>query len=83
VIRYRKAEVTVYGKNASYPFSRIAFRANSKRQMKSFKTYSEAKAEAEKKARELQANIAPNLPHRAETAKLDPPAGKYGNSKRS
>ena len=39
VIRYRKAEVTIYGKKKSYPFYRLAYRVNGQRQMKSFGTY--------------------------------------------
>ena len=31
VIRYRKAEVTIYGKKKNYPFYRIAYRADGKR----------------------------------------------------
>src|SRR6266545_546213 len=53
VIRHRKAEVTIYGKRKSYPFYRLAYRVNGKRHMKSFNTYGEAKAEADKKVREL------------------------------
>jgi integrase len=53
IIRHRKAEVTIYGKRECYPFYRIAYRVNGQRRMQSFATYGEAKAEAEKKAREL------------------------------
>ena len=53
VIRYRKAEVTIYGKKPNYSFYRVAYRVNGQRQMKSFGTYGQAKAEADKKVREL------------------------------
>jgi len=53
VIRYRKAEVTIYGKKPNYSFYRVAYRLNGQRQMKSFGTYGQAKAEADKKVREL------------------------------
>src|SRR5438876_4009483 len=54
VIRHRKAEVTIYGKRKSYPFYRLAYRVNGKRHMKSFSTFGEAKAEGDKKVRELR-----------------------------
>lgn len=53
IIRHRKAEVTIYGKKPNYPFYRLCFYASGKRRMKSFNTYAAAKAEAEKKAREM------------------------------
>lgn len=53
IIRHRKAEVTVYGKKKNYPFYRIVYRADGKRQMRSFAKLSQALAEAKKKAREL------------------------------
>src|SRR5947209_2885277 len=53
VIRHRRAEVTIYSRKESYPFYRLAYRVNGQRQMKSFGTYGEAKAEADKKVREL------------------------------
>ena len=53
VIRHRKAEVTIYGKKKAYPFYRLAYRVNGKRRMKSFATFRETKAEADKKVREL------------------------------
>lgn len=49
VIHHRKAEVTIYGKRKSYLFYRLAYRVNGKRRMKSFRTYAEAKKEADKK----------------------------------
>ena len=53
IIRHRNAEVTVYGKKKNYPFYRIAYRADGKRQMKNFAKLSNALTEAKKKAREL------------------------------
>jgi hypothetical protein len=53
IIRHRKAEVTVYGKKKNYPFYRIAYRADGKRQMKNFAKLSEALAEAKEKAKKL------------------------------
>ncbi len=53
IIRHRKAEVTIYGKTKNYPFYRIAYRADGKRQMKNFAKYSEALDEAEEKAKKL------------------------------
>jgi integrase len=53
VIRHRKAEVTIYAKKPAYPFYRLAYRVDGKRRLKSFKTYSEAKTEAKKLAKEI------------------------------
>jgi integrase len=53
IIRHRKAEVTIYGKTASYGFYRIAYHAAGKRHLRNFKTYGEAKDEAERIVREL------------------------------
>ncbi len=52
-IRHREAEVTICGKTKSYSFYRLAFRVNGRRQMKSFTSRDDAKAEADKKARAL------------------------------
>jgi ABC-type molybdenum transport system ATPase subunit/photorepair protein PhrA len=53
IIRHRKKEVTIYGKTASYGFYRIAYHAAGKRHLRNFKTYGEAKDEAERIVREL------------------------------
>ncbi len=53
IIKHRKAEVTIYGKGKSYPFYRLAYQVAGKRHMKSFPTFAEAKAEADRKVREL------------------------------
>jgi integrase len=54
VIRYRKAEATIYGRKPDYPFYRVAFYdATHKRRMKHFATYSEAKVEADKLVKAL------------------------------
>lgn len=53
VVRHRKAEVTIYGKKPNYPFYRLAWRIHGKRRMKSFKTYSEAKGEADELVKDL------------------------------
>jgi integrase len=52
-IHYRRIEATIYGKKPNYPFYRIAFYVAGKRQLRNFKTYQEAKAEAERKVREI------------------------------
>jgi len=49
VIWHRKAEGTICGKTNSSPFYRLAFRVNGCRQMKSFTSRDDAKAEADKK----------------------------------
>jgi integrase len=52
-IHYRRIEATIYGKKPNYPFYRIAYYVAGKRQLRNFKTYQEAKAEAERKVREI------------------------------
>lgn len=53
IIRHRKAEVTIYGKSENYPAYRIVWRANGRRLMKRFSTYSDALEAAEKLVKEL------------------------------
>jgi len=53
LIRHRKAEVTIYGKQPNYPFYRIAYRVAGKRHLRNFSKSSEALKAAEKKVREL------------------------------
>ena len=52
-IRFRRVEATIYGKTANYPFYRLAYYVVGKRVTRSFKSYGEAKTEAEKKVREI------------------------------
>ncbi|MDR3457546.1 MAG: site-specific integrase [Verrucomicrobiae bacterium] len=52
-IRFRKVEATIYGKKPKYPFYRLAYYVAGKRITRSFKTYTEAKTEAERKVREI------------------------------
>ena len=52
-IRYRQARVKIYRKSAAYPFYRIAYRAGGKRVVRSFKTYSGARSEAKRIARQI------------------------------
>ena len=53
IIRYRRIEATIYGKSPNYPFYRVAYYVAGKRVTRSFKTYQEAKVEAEHKIREI------------------------------
>jgi integrase len=53
IIRHRRIEATIYGKKPGYQFYRIAYYVAGKRQQRSFRTYQEAKAEAELKVREI------------------------------
>jgi hypothetical protein len=55
VIRYRRIEATIYGKRPKYPFYRLTYYVAGKRVTRHFKSYSEAKAEAERKIREIAA----------------------------
>jgi integrase len=53
VIHFRRVEATIYGKTKKYPFYRLAFYVAGRRVTRSFKSYGEAKTEAEKKVREI------------------------------
>ncbi|MBM3839467.1 MAG: hypothetical protein FJ398_16145, partial [Verrucomicrobia bacterium] len=53
IIRHRRAEATIYGKSPKYPRYRLAYYVAGQRRLHTFRTYSEAKAEAERKVREL------------------------------
>ena len=53
VIRFRRVEATIYGKRPNYPFYRLAYYVAGKRVTRSFKTYGEAKTEAERLVREI------------------------------
>jgi hypothetical protein len=48
LIRYRRIDATIYGSKPNYPFYRIAYYVAGKRQLRNFKTYQEAKDEAER-----------------------------------
>ena len=53
VIKHRRFAVTIYGQKPNYPFYRLSYYVAGKRVFSSFKTYAEAKTEAEKKVREI------------------------------
>ncbi|MEK7781411.1 MAG: hypothetical protein AAB370_07915 [Verrucomicrobiota bacterium] len=53
IIRHRRIEATIYGKTPNYSFYRLAYYVAGKRQLRNFKTYKEAKDEAERKVREI------------------------------
>ncbi|HXB58236.1 MAG TPA: hypothetical protein VNU95_01650, partial [Candidatus Acidoferrales bacterium] len=55
IIRYRRIEATIYGKRPNYPFYRLTYYVVGKRVTRHFKSYGEAKAEAERKIREIAA----------------------------
>ncbi len=52
-VRFRTLTATIYGRSAGYQFYRMAVRVAGKRVVRSFQTFTQAKAEAEKKLREL------------------------------
>jgi integrase len=52
-ISYRRVEATIYGKTRNYSFYRVAYYVAGKRHLRNFRTYQEAKAEAERKVREI------------------------------
>ncbi len=53
VVRYRKAEVTIYGKKKKYLFYRLVYRVDGKRRMRAFRTYSDAITQAKKLVKSL------------------------------
>jgi integrase len=52
-VRHRREKATIYGKSASYAFYRLGYYVSRQRRVRSFKTYAEAKTEAERIVREL------------------------------
>lgn len=62
-IKHRRGEAVIYGKSENYPFYRVIHRdSTNKRVIRSFKAYGEAKAAAEKTARDLaKGSQAPSL----------------------
>jgi integrase len=54
-VRFRKAEARIYGKSKAYAFYRVCGMVDGKRRMTSFRTYSEAKAAADKLVRDIAA----------------------------
>lgn len=52
-ITFRRVEATIYAKKPKYPFYRLVYYVAGKRVIRSFKTYSQAKTEAEQKVREI------------------------------
>ena len=52
-IEHRRFLAKIYGKSDAYPFYRVAYKAGGKRVVRSFAEFSEAKAEAEAKVRQL------------------------------
>jgi hypothetical protein len=53
VIKYRRIEATIYCKKPKYDFYGVACCVAGKRHLRHFKTYQEAKNEAERKVREI------------------------------
>ena len=53
IIRHRREKATIYGKSAGYSFYRLGYYVAGQRRVRSFKTYGEAKTEAERIVREL------------------------------
>ena len=53
VIRFRRVEATIYGRTEKYQFYRLAYYVAGKRMARSFKSYTEAKTEAERLVREI------------------------------
>ena len=87
LIRHRKAEVTIYGKQPNYPFYRIAYRVAGKRHLRNFSKYGEALKAAAKKVRELAegsqaAALTANQSHEALAAiqrlEIDPRLRRHG-----
>ena len=52
-IKYRRFEAKIYGKSQNYSFYRVAYYTAGKRHVRNFKTFGEAKTEAEGILRDL------------------------------
>jgi len=52
-VKHRRFEAKIYGKSGNYKYYRVAYYALGKRQVRNFKTFSEAKTEAERIVRDL------------------------------
>jgi integrase len=53
IVRHRREKATIYGKSANYAFYRLGYYVAGQRCVRSFKTYGEAKTEAERIVRQL------------------------------
>jgi integrase len=53
IIKHRRFEATIYGKGEKYIYYRVAYYAAGKRHLRNFKTFTEAKTEAERIVRDL------------------------------
>jgi integrase len=53
IVRHRREKATIYAKSPGYPFYRLGYYAGGKRLIRSFKSYAEAKTEAERIVRQL------------------------------
>ena len=53
IVRHRREKATIYGKSANYAFYRLGYYVAGQRRVRSFKTYGEAKTEAERIVRQL------------------------------
>jgi len=53
LIKHRRFEATIYGKTGNYKYYRVAYYAAGKRKIRNFKTFGEAKSEAERIVRDL------------------------------
>jgi hypothetical protein len=52
-VTFRKAEAKIYGKSKAYPFYRVSHYAGRTRHVQSFSRYSEARASADEKVRDV------------------------------
>jgi hypothetical protein len=53
LIKHRRFEATIYGKTGNYEYYRVAYYVAGKRKIRNFKTFSEAKSEAERIVHDL------------------------------
>jgi hypothetical protein len=53
IIKHRRFDATIYGKSKNYHYYRVAYYAVGRRHIRNFKTFSEAKSEAEHIVRDL------------------------------
>lgn len=52
-VKHRHAKIRIYKKSAKYPFYRIAYHAERRRVVRSFKTYGKVKREADRIVRQI------------------------------
>jgi len=53
LVKHRDATATIYGRTVRYPLYRLAYKADGRRRLQAFKTFAEARAEGERRVRQI------------------------------